>query len=494
MNVLALPPDPEVFGDNWRREWLRRLENVSPVSHNWTKHQTRDSYWKHGSVNENYDDIQCPVYVVGGFVDAYTNAVPRLMSHLKTPKKALIGPQGHQFPDLSDPGPAINFLNEEIRWWDHWLKGFDTKIMDEPVLHAYMQEKAPGEVYPDNVPGRWIAEGQWPSSQISDDIYFINASGISKKSEETQVIALQPDCSVGVTNPQWLPFVMESELPKDQTEDDLKSLSFDSETLEEDFEILGHPVVRLSISSDKPVARVTVRLNEISSDGTSWNVTAGYLNLTHRNGHEVPEALEPGKFYDIELPLNMTAYRFKKGCRIRLAVSESYWPMLWPSPEPVKLMLRTTESKLVLPVRLTGKQELENLDFFDPAPRHMDTLEEIEAGAYKTESLGQDDEGIFLVKNYRDTGLYKLKETGTATRMVNQFISKINRSDPNSSSWAGYISTELVRDDWDIKTKSDFKMTSDSTTFYLETSLVAYENGKVIFTREWTESIPRHLT
>ena len=129
MNVLSLPPDPELFGPDWRKEWLKRLEAVGPVTHNWTRHQRRDSYWQHGSVNEDYSLIKCPVYAVGGFVDGYTNAVPRLLENLKVPRKGLIGPHGHNVPDEADPGPAIGFFHEEVRWWDHWLKDINTGIM-----------------------------------------------------------------------------------------------------------------------------------------------------------------------------------------------------------------------------------------------------------------------------------------------------------------------------------------------------------------------------
>src|SRR6202043_2571023 len=135
------------------------------------------------------------------------------------------------------------------------------------------------------------------------------------------------------------------------TPDDVRSLVFDSAVIVEDIEILGNPKVVLRLSSDQTVAKTAVRINEIGADGKSWNVTYGVLNLTHRDGHEKPSPLVPGKQYEVEIPCYFVTHRFKKGSRIRVALTESLWPMLWPSPRPVSLQIATGESRLLLPVR-----------------------------------------------------------------------------------------------------------------------------------------------
>ena len=139
----ARPPDPRLFGDGWHETWLERLEGANNWIEPWLGHQRRDAYWKHGSVCEDYSAIDVPVYAVGGWVDGYTNAVPRMLEGLSVPRKGLIGPWAHAFPDDALPGPSIGFLQECVRWWDHWLKGIDTGIMDEPMLRAWMQDSAP---------------------------------------------------------------------------------------------------------------------------------------------------------------------------------------------------------------------------------------------------------------------------------------------------------------------------------------------------------------
>ena len=122
-SLMCLTPDPALVGGSWRAMWLERLENIPLFQDNWLQHQRCDAYWKHGSVCEDYATIQCPVYAVGGWTDGYKNAIPRLLDRLTLPRKGLIGPWAHAYPHFAFPRPQIGFLQDMLRWWDHWLKG-----------------------------------------------------------------------------------------------------------------------------------------------------------------------------------------------------------------------------------------------------------------------------------------------------------------------------------------------------------------------------------
>ncbi len=161
----ARPPDPAAVGERWRELWLERLDGSPPFIEAWLSHQLRDSYWKQGSVCEDYSAIECAVYAVGGWADPYRNTVLRLLEGLPGPRKGLIGPWSHNYPEDGVPGPAIGFLQEALRWWDHWLKGIDAGIMDEPMLRAWMQESAPPAAFYAERPGRWVAEPSWPAER-----------------------------------------------------------------------------------------------------------------------------------------------------------------------------------------------------------------------------------------------------------------------------------------------------------------------------------------
>ena len=114
---MARPGDPEIQGERWREQWRERLEQWEPVASTiWLQHQRRDAYWKHGSINENYDDVECAVYAAGGWEDGYSNAIPRLLANLKGPRKGLAGPWGHKYPHIGVPGPAIDWMHESLKW------------------------------------------------------------------------------------------------------------------------------------------------------------------------------------------------------------------------------------------------------------------------------------------------------------------------------------------------------------------------------------------
>ncbi len=229
--------------------------------------------------------------------------------------------------------------------------GIDTGIMNDPVLETFMEYQTPGETWPKDTPGRWVTEKAWPSTQIKSQTYYLNASGLALTQQADEMRAVRSLETLGLTKPDWFPDIFSIDLAADQTPDDKRSLTFDSVPLTDAIEILGRPMVKILVSSDKPVAKLSVRLNKVTPDGKSWSVSYGILNLTHRTSDSNPTALEPHRRYEVDVQCFFTAHRFKKGSMIRLAVSESLWPMVWPSPEPVTLRITTGASLLLLPVR-----------------------------------------------------------------------------------------------------------------------------------------------
>ncbi|MST35009.1 CocE/NonD family hydrolase, partial [Acidimicrobiaceae bacterium USS-CC1] len=168
--MLALngtPPDPAVVGGGWRARWLERLERTPPFADAWVRHQRRDGYWAQGSVCEDYGAIACPVYMVGGWDDAYRNAILRFLAGYPGPCKGLIGPWAHVYPETGVPGPAIGFLQEAVRWWDRWLKDEDNGIMEEPKLRAFVPEATPPATALATRSGRWVALEGWPAAPVA---------------------------------------------------------------------------------------------------------------------------------------------------------------------------------------------------------------------------------------------------------------------------------------------------------------------------------------
>ena len=481
--VMAGPPDPAVSGDNWEAKWLKRLEAVPSIAARWLEHGSNDDYWRHGSVGLDYGAIKCPVYIVDGWSDPYVQSAERLLRGLSVPKKAIIGPWGHIYPDLGAPGPSLDWAFEEARWWRHWLMGEDNGVMDGPVLRFFMPYATPAETGMGELPGRWASEAVWPSPEVKPLELFLAPGALATTAPAACKLSYIADKIVGLASPEWIPYA-KAELPKDQTVDDARSLVFDLPPLAEDIEIVGVPRLHLPVASNRPVAKIAARLCEVDREGRSWLVSYGLLNLAFRNGlDQPPQTLEPGKAYDIDLPLNTIAHRFKAGSTLRLAISESLWPLVWPSPEVVTLELALGGACLTLPVRPQPPTEapfpipVTYIAFSRGEPALT-----IEAGP----SGGAHVEGGWPDQPSKVGGVGTLL-SGSGPDMVLDLDPK----SPNDSRWQVSQSSRFRRGDWDAETRVSIIMTADDANYIIEERLVALSSGKVIFARRRSDRIPR---
>ncbi|WP_050986514.1 CocE/NonD family hydrolase [Rhizorhabdus wittichii] len=493
--LQGYPPDPQVVGDRWRAMWRARCEGLDLVIADWLSHQTRDAFWKHGSVSEDHAAIQVPVYAIGGWGDGYPNAVPRLMEHLTVPRKALIGPWGHSYPHTGGPGPLIDYLTEARRWWDHWLKGVDTGIMEEPAYRAWMQDDAAHDGS-ETVAGRWVAEPGWPSSNIRSRRLFLNRQGLAAEPETGAPLTLAPHQTVGIAAGYWCPAgagnsdLLRLQLPTDQRVDDTRSLVFDGAPLAERMEILGFPAVDLELSVDRPVALVAVRLDELHPDGTSRRISYGVLNLTHRDSHEHPAMLVPGTRYKVHVPMKHCSMAFKAGARLRVAISTSYWPLVFPSPEPVTLTLYPGASSLSLPVRAPRASDALLKPLGDPfvppyiaetvlTPDRPPAMTVIRTGEVQT------------IENRSGGGAFRVNPVGTVLASELRDMSVIADDDPLSAHSDYWASQSFRRDDWNAKvdTHLSFRMTKDD--YVVTATFKAWDGDAVFFEKSWEKTIPR---
>ncbi len=182
-----LAPDPDIVGENWRSMWLERMRANEPWILTWLKHQRRDDYWKQGSVCEDFSRITIPVYAVSGWADNYSESVPRLMANLGGPRLGLIGPWAHSYPYDVTVGPEIGWLQEVLRWCDHWMKACDTGIMSEPMYRVWMQESVPPQTCYSARLGRWVGESEWPSPRIKKKTFIL------ARPDTLRTLPLQPE-------------------------------------------------------------------------------------------------------------------------------------------------------------------------------------------------------------------------------------------------------------------------------------------------------------
>ena len=477
----ARPPDPRLYGGGWREAWLERLETLTPWIEHWLGHQRRDGYWQHGSVCEDYGAIECPVYAVGGFADGYTNAVPRLLAGLSAPRKGLVGPWAHAFPDDALPGPSIGFLQECVRWFDHWLKGAENGVMDEPMLRVWMQDSVEPKPQYELRPGRWVAEPAWPSPHVGSRIWELPLDG------PRSLLGVQTN---GTEAGVWTSEGQSADLAGDQRPDDAVSLAFDSEPLAEPLEILGFPEVAVGLAVDEPSALVAVRLCDVFPDGTSALVTRGLLNLAHRESHEHPSPLESGRRYEARVPLDFTAYSLPAGHRLRVAVSPTYWPWAWPSPEPVTLTLHA--GRLELPERPPRSEDADLPDFEEPEHSAPLPVEAVAAGP-GGRSLRRDlATGVVeQVFDWDLGGAQRLVDIDLDTSDASHTVYSIREGDPLSASVRFHATSGMGRGEWSMRSEVTSAMTSDAEAFHVTTLLEVYEGAARILARTWSHRFPR---
>jgi hypothetical protein len=488
--LRAQPPDPELVGPGWQAMWRERLEAAEPPLLPWLRHPLRDAYWRQGSVCEDYGAIECPVLAVGGWADAYRSAVPRLLAGLRAPRRGLVGPWGHAYPHEGVPGPAIGFLEEAARWWDEWLRDGAGRKEGEPGYRAWMPESVPAGFAGTERPGRWVAEAGWPSARIERRRLALAPGRLGRPGPPARLLVRSPQ-TTGSRAGGWL-----STEVRDQGEDDARSLCFDSEALGERLEILGAPALRLVLTSDRPVAFVAARLCDVAPDGRAARVTYGLRNLTHAPGHASFAPLD-GRERTVDVRLNDVAYAFPAGHRLRLALSTAYWPVAWPSPEPVSLTLSTEGSALFLPVRPPAEHDAGLRPFGAPTRARSSRWEPI-TRSVTDRGAALDPESGDLVRRLRagfDAGgrvaLGRLAPIGMEGGDGVAIETRIHDGDPLRASASMAQRTELRRDAWSVAVETELRLSCTRTEFRLEARLEAWEGDAHRFARRWDERVPR---
>jgi putative CocE/NonD family hydrolase len=488
------PPDPAIAGDDrWRQLWLDRIDASTPLTEIWLEHQRRDAYWKHGSVIEDYSAITAAVYAVGGWQDGYTNAIPRLLAGLDAPRKGLIGPWGHTWPHAGSPEPAIGFLQECVRWWDHWLKDVDTGIMDEPMLRAYVQDSVRPSPTHRERPGRWVSAAGWPPPSAQTRTLHLGDGTLAAEPAPETERSIMGRQTCGFDSGAWCGEGETSDDPDDQRAEDGMSLVFDSAPLRADVHLLGFPRVVLPLRSDRTRAMVCVRLCEVFPDGASKLVTRQILNLCHRDSHEHPEPLEPGRLTAVTVELDAIGHVLAAGNRVRIAISPTYWPWAWPSPEPVTLtILCGGDARLELP-ELPATAGDDGPPFGGPEMAAPLAVERLADGVTARTIVRDVQAGRSELRFLWDSGGHVVYPHGMRELAENEAVYSIVEGDPLSAEVNCFQAIEYERGNHQVRVEAHGCMTCDAVSFTLEHRLEAREHGEVVRERTWSRSIPRDL-
>jgi putative CocE/NonD family hydrolase len=491
LSFSSRPADPK-YRPDWRQDWLARLEAEPFLAPRWASHQARDAYWKHGSVGEDWGAIQAPVMIIGGWADNYMNTVAALVENLTVPVKGIVGPWGHQYPHSAEPAPRIGFLREALRWWDRWLKEVPNGAEADPAYRVWMQHSAPPDASTTFRPGHWVAEAALPAKRVAVRDWPLSAGGVLGGAGGAIGATVHSPQHLGLMAGEFFPMGLAAEMPGDQHEDDALSLAFTSEPLPDALSLLGAAEVRLRLTSDQPRAILVARLCDVAPDGSSTRIAHGILNLCHRDSMETPSDVPVGRAFDATLRLDQCAHRLAPGHRLRVALSTSYWPFIWPGAVAPRLVLET--GVLSLPVH-HGSGTADECSFAPPeVPETLPVTRQAPDRGVRRIERDLITGAVTLVVEDHAGAVTLAHGLTAASGMVERWT--IQPADPLSAMVEIHWTQTLSRDDlpdgpWRTETEATARMTGTVDGLRMTARLVAREGGTEVFGRDWDETVPR---
>jgi putative CocE/NonD family hydrolase len=492
----ASPPYPEHVGGKWKELWTERLEKSEPWLLSWIEHQVQGPFWRSVSITGKYDQVKCPVYIIAGWRDGYPSASIRMYANLKSPKKLLVGPWLHNRPDTGIPGPRIHFFHEMQRWWDHWLKGIQNGVMEEPPVCLYVQKYDYPMADRDMTSGSWRFEKKWPIERTNKTSFFLHENGLLSNdpsgSEKGVKDAYKYIPTVGTTQGHFSA-AGPSVLYVDQRLDEALSLNYSTPPLSEDLEITGFPEAVLYVSSSSDIAGFVVKLNDVDEDGTSAIVSKGYLNATRRNSFESPEPLTPGEVYKLHIPLKATSWVFEKGHRIRVSIQSSDWWNIWPTPKNAVNSIyrnKVEQSRIMLPIIPPSNSDLPRPVFL--APPHPAKITDVQMSPSE----------YSVVRDYfkKTTSVVSKSSSSIKVPELNSYMSskqdvKVTASDlnPESVSLKSTSKLSYPHSDNMIDVTSFVSLKSTVEHYHVIINLDIEINKRPYFHKNWTRTVERVL-
>jgi uncharacterized protein len=457
-----------------------------PWSLLYLKHQHDGPFWRDRV--RPLSEITIPSFLIGGLQDGYRDNVPDMLMKSKAPIKAIVGPWNHSFPNEPDFGPQVEWRDQAVRWFDHWLKGRDTGVERGPRLVIYMQHWHPPDPNLQSVPGEWRREDVWPPPDTKATTLFMQANHSLAESAaaapERHQLKYVP--SVGVEAGFWW-----GELLSDPRPVDAFSLVYDSAPLQDEVAVLGRPHARLQASASAPLADWFARVSDVAPDGTVTQITGAGLNGAQRDSMSEPRDLEPGKVYPLDIEMHLTSWVFPKGHRIRVAISNALWPMMLPTPYSMTTSLElggNNGSRLVLPV-VPVHGEIPPA-FSPPEPSEERTDIKNEGFPWPGDWTVQRDEA-----RQKTTVRWKGKDGyeypwGKQDDFEN-LTYDVDDAHPETCSVRGEAESIFTLKGRTLIWRGHLLVTTDQKNFYYKYTRELLKDGQMMKSKTWQETIPR---
>ncbi len=461
------------------------------------KHQQRDGpFWDRAALNKRYDAIRIPTFLIGGWYDGYRDSIPRMLQHMKAPVKAMIGAWNHTFPDEPYPKPGMEWRHEAVRFYDKFLKNRETGIMDEPRFAVYVNQWHPPGPYLEEAPGEWRYEDGWPVARIQDRLMYPAADrsfGESVPKPAQEKLRYVPTSGVEAGGPvMWF-----GDIAPDQRPTDAYSLVYETPPLEQDLEILGLPKALLQVSADAPHVNWFVRLGDVAPDGTVTLVAGAGQNGAHRESAREPKAIEVGQPFPLEIEMHFTSWVFPKGHRMRFAVSNAQWPMIWPTAYGTTTTLYLGGkggTRLLLPVVPFERRPVPKfLSIEDTSDERMPGYESIDTGT--ASGYGE----ISSVDRNPQTGRTRVVATSSSAgrypwgeeHNTESITHEAQDAHPEAASVRGDYTTTVKLKDRTLLFETHVELKSDREAFHYTSVKKLTQDGVVLREKRFADRFPR---
>ena len=489
----ALPPVPSLFGEGWRAAWEQRVHANEPWVIRWLEEQTFGPYWQHGSLRPDHGAIQAATMIIAGWADGYTNNSLRTMAALTCPRRLILGPWAHASTETSLPGPNVDLIPEMLRWWDRWLKGIANGIDREPPILVFTRRSTKPQPDLAEVRGTWRYEPGWPLDRSRDvPMPFGNAVAVSRPFSDPDELEVRGDVgwTAWISCAGHLPYGQ----PQDQRPDEAWSVVYEWPPLSEELEILGHPRVRVIVTSSAAVAFLSAKLCDVFPDGTSALVTRGLLNLAHRESRERPSPLEPGTPYTVEVELEVTSWTFEPGHRIRLDLAGADWPNAWPPPAAATLTFERGGSALILP-EVDGPSPITERPNLAPATERQERYQSAKGNAVGNVVWRIEHEVLDRQTRALAQSSGRTEADGERPRLHEHYGGTVAVSirDPAVASADSRAELTIEWPEATVTSQVHQVVRSDAEAYHLTIDLDVSENGTRRWSRRWERRIPRRL-
>ena len=527
----ARPPPPRYFESykEWKSVWLYRLNNASQSwLTEWLQHQSEDDiYWKHGSIKQDYSKIDIPFFILGGLEDGYRSAQYRMSRKLNDQCKFMIGSWGHQWPDDSNLGPTLYYLNLCKDWFTSHLAN-DEELKDKtdcwPRIQIFVRDSfKPEDLKSGDAPGKMIKFDKTKSendrvvlkepkkdmqSNENFGVYHFDKHEISETFPSTAdvKVLLKPHVYQGYSPGAYASFGRNTDFSYNQKLALDNSLAYYTSELENDLYMVGDSTMFIGLYSstwdrvhihvkvcdvfpDGSATLISRCIYHLSNDGTYFTAAedSSPINLRHPNSRIYP------------LKMSLASHCFKPGHRVSISIAPSAFPYMWPSCSKDEVYFLPGSSYFVFEKISLSYAEQNTVSYLPPKP--LLKIQQERLSPAKSEIKENVSAGIYSTELYNDDGCSYLPNFGIRRQEKSCLSYETDRDVTYGSvqvkstlkmGFDKFIHCDSSKSQYDVEIQTVMKMSGSYDTYDLYESIDIKLGDKPFWNKEWSNTVPRH--